>query len=71
MPDPSGPSLAIQAQASPSQTRVCWPSEFPNFGLYYNTNLNFANWLLIPGATNRFIEIPSLPVKFFRLRYND
>ncbi len=67
-PDPANPSLSIGRQNQPLQALVCWPSEFTNFGLYFKTNLNQADWTLIPAVTNRFIENPlANPQEYFEL----
>ena len=64
-PDPSGPTLSASV---PGQFLVCWPSEFTNFGLYFNTNLSSSSWIAVPGVTNRHLESPSsAPKKFFIL----
>ena len=51
-----------------TQVVVCWPWEFPGFSLYANTNLNTTNWTLVPAVTNRYLETPTAPEKFFRLK---
>jgi hypothetical protein len=47
---------------------VCWPAEFTGWSLYWNTNLNFNEWHLIPEATYRFVDTNVVPEKFYRLR---
>ena len=64
-PDPAGVSLTV---AKDKQVLVCWPAEFGSNQLYFSTNLNQTNWTLISGPTNRYLESPSVPEKYFRLR---
>jgi len=64
-PDPAGVSLTV---AIDKQVLVCWPAEFGSNQLYFSTNLNQTDWTLISGPTNRYLETPSVPEKYFRLR---
>jgi hypothetical protein len=65
LPDPTGAVLNISQD---NQVIVCWPREFPGFNLQSNTNLIGTNWVAIStGATNRYLELPIAPAKFFRL----
>jgi hypothetical protein len=48
---------------------VHWPLEFSGYDLFWSTNLTQANWVLIPGITNRWLETPPLArEKYFRLQ---
>lgn len=80
MPVYTSTSLTLATAAAPEPTNiplrvavdggvlVCWPVEFPGYELYWSTNLYVTNWMLIAGATNRFLETPPLvQEKFFRL----
>lgn len=65
-PDPTNVPLRVAVDGG---ALVSWPLEFPGFELYWSTNLNFTNWTLIPGITNRYLESPPLPPeKYFLLR---
>jgi hypothetical protein len=74
-------SLTLATGAAPEPTTVplrvtvddgaivCWPAEFPGYELYGTTNLGQTNWMLLFGATNRWLEAPPLArEKFFRLQ---
>ena len=50
----------------PSGTQTL--AQVTSYTLYWNTNLNTTNWALLPGVTNRSVENPMVPEKFFRLR---
>jgi hypothetical protein len=65
-PDPA----ALLFIGRDTQVIVCWPWEFPGFSLYANTNLTTTNWTLISGVvTNRYLELPGVPEKYFRLSH--
>jgi hypothetical protein len=64
-PDPTGAVLNISRD---DQVIVCWPREFAGFNLQASTNLTTTNWVAIPVApTNRHLELPVSPEKYFRL----
>ncbi|MBI3849093.1 MAG: hypothetical protein HY298_02205 [Verrucomicrobia bacterium] len=64
-PEPTEVPLRV---AVDSGALVCWPVEFPGYDLYWNTNLSVTNWTLLPGVTNRYLELPPLArEKFFWL----
>ena len=65
MPDPTSAVPVVIAQYPTSV--VCWPAEFVGYMLYCNTNLNTTNWTLLPDVTNRYLETPMGPEKYFRL----
>jgi hypothetical protein len=64
-PDPTNVVPRVTAQW-PSAI-VCWPAEFVGYGLACSTNLSTTNWTVLPGVTNRYVETPMMPEKFFRL----
>jgi hypothetical protein len=63
-PDPTNIPVRVTVEG---EALVCWPSEFGNYQLYANTNLTTTNWTLLPGVTNRFVDRPLAPEKFFRV----
>ncbi len=64
-PDPTNVSLKV---AFGDAALVCWPAEFTGWSLYWNTNLTFTNWHLVPEATHRFVDTDGAPEKFYRLQ---
>jgi hypothetical protein len=66
LPDPTNvaPRITVEYPAA----LICWPTEFTGYSLWASTNLNFTNWTVIPGITNRFLDTPMLRERYFRLR---
>jgi hypothetical protein len=64
-PDPTTVPLSIGVDGI--SALVSWPVEFPGYALYCTTNLSLPDWTLLPGVTNRWLEYPLVPYKFFRL----
>jgi hypothetical protein len=64
-PDPTNVSLSIGFEDA---ALVCWPAEFTGWSLYWNTNLNFSEWYLVPGDGNQFVDPEVTREKFYRLR---
>lgn len=66
-PDPTMVPLSVTVQDG--SALVCWPLEFTGFHLYRSSNLCSADWTLVTGATNRFLQPPPLPPEqYFRLK---
>lgn len=69
LPDPTNPPVRLAAEYPAAV--LCWPAEFTGWQLLASTNLATTNWVIVPGVTNRYLESPMVPEKFFRLQIAD